>query len=155
MLVGVGAALVIARTAAPPVEVDPARLRLLEQPIFTGLPAQRIEAAARRLVPIPVVAGQSIIREGEPANRFYVIEAGSYRVTQRRDGADVDLRVLEGGAVFGEIGLLRGVPRTASVAATTDGLLYALDAEAFGELVGSGPGLRSRLLDMYHGSLSR
>ncbi len=59
------------------------------------------------------------------------------------------------GDVFGEIGILRGSPRTATVTATTDGMLLALDAAEFLELVGSGPGLSSRLLDLYRGSLSR
>lgn len=55
----------------------------------------------------------------------------------------------------GEIGLLRGVPRMATVTAASDGLLYTLDAEPFAELVGSGPGLGTRLLDLYRGALSR
>ena len=154
VVIGVGAALLIARTAAPPVPVDPARLRLLEHPIFTGLSVPRLEAAASQMVPVSVVAGQPIIREADPADRFYLVDSGTFRVTQQRDGEEVELRELEGGAVFGEIGLLRNVPRTASVTAITDGLLYSLEAEEFAELVGSGPGLRTRLLDLYRGALS-
>jgi len=89
------------------------------------------------------------------ADRFYVVDAGTMRVTQQREGVDSELRELGPGSLFGEIGLLRNVPRTATVTATTPGVLYALDADAFGELVGSGPGLSSRLLDLYRGALSR
>jgi len=95
------------------------------------------------------------VRQGDSADRFYVIDSGELRVTQVRDGDVHLLRELGPGDVFGEIGLLRGVPRTATVTASTPGVLYALDAAAFGELVGSGPGLSSRLLDLYRGALSR
>ena len=57
--------------------------------------------------------------------------------------------------MFGEIGLLRGVSRTATVTAVTEGLLFALDATDFWELVGSGPGLGTRLLDLYRGAMAR
>ncbi len=95
------------------------------------------------------------MREGDPATRFFAIDAGTFRVTQARDGAEVVVRDLGPGDVFGEIGLIRGIPRTATVTATTDGVLYALDAAPFAELVGSGPGLSTRLLDLYRGALGR
>jgi MFS family permease len=155
VVAGVAGALVLleARPAAP--AIDPIRLRLLDQEIFAGLPAARIEAAARQLVAVPVEAGEVVVRQGDVADRFYVVDAGTMRVTQQRDGVETELRELGPGALFGEIGLLRNVPRTATVTATTPGVLYALDADAFGELVGSGPGLSSRLLDLYRGALTR
>ena len=154
---GVAAALFLSERAADALPIDPARARLLEHPIFAGLPVPRLEAAARALDPAPVTAGQVVIRQGEPADRFYVIAEGSVRVTQVPDagGVEVELRTLGPGDVFGEIGILRRSPRTATVTATTDGLLLALDAGEFLELVGSGPGLSSRLLDLYRGSLTR
>ena len=155
VVAGVALALALTRAAPAPARVDAFRLRLLERPIFAGLPPARLETAARGLFPVPFDAGDVVVQEGELADRFYVIDAGSVRVTQRRDGDEVELRRLGPGEVFGEIGLLRDVPRTATVTATTPGLLYALDAEAFAELVSSGPGLSSRLLDLYRGALSR
>ena len=95
------------------------------------------------------------MRQGDPSDRFYLIDSGTLRVTQVAHGDEAVLRELGPGDVFGEIGLLRGVPRTATVTAATPSVLYALDAHAFGELVGSGPGLSSRLLDLYRGALSR
>ena len=148
-------ALLLSESQAEPAPVDASRIRLLERPIFGGLPPARIEAAARQLVPVPVEAGDLVVRQGDSADRFYVIDSGELRVTQVRDGDVHLLRELGPGDVFGEIGLLRGVPRTATVTASTPGVLYALDAAAFGELVGSGPGLSSRLLDLYRGALSR
>ena len=154
---GVAAALFLTERAADAPQIDPARARLLEHPIFAGLPVPRLEAAARALEPVPITAGQVVIRQGDPADRFYVIADGTVRVTQVPDGGgpEVELRTLGTGDVFGEIGILRGSPRTATVTATSDGTLLSLDAAEFLELVGSGPGLSSRLLDLYRGALTR
>ncbi len=156
MVVGAVLALLLSERAADdPAGADAVRVRLLDQPIFAGLPPGRLEGAARRLVAVPVEAGEVIVRQGHAADRFYVIDSGQVRVTQATDGEERALRELGPGDFFGEIGLLRGIPRTATVTATTPGVLYALDADAFGELVGSGPGLGSRLLDLYRGAASR
>ena len=155
VVAGVGGALLLLETRPAPAPIDPVRLRLLDQEIFAGLPPARIEAAARRLVALPVEAGEVVVRQGDMADRFYLVDAGTLRVTQEREGVEAELRELGPGALFGEIGLLQDVPRTATVTATTAGILYALDADAFAELVGSGPGLSSRLLDLYRGALTR
>ena len=155
--VGVGGALFLTRGRGEPEPVDPGRARLLEHPIFAGLPASRLEAAARQLVEVPMAAGDAIVRQGDAADRFYVVAEGTLSVTQVPDagGHEVHLRDLGPGDVFGEIGLLRRSARTATVTASAPGLLLALDADAFHELVGSGPGLSTRLLDLYRGAISR
>jgi CRP-like cAMP-binding protein len=102
-----------------------------------------------------VATGTVVIRQGDPADRFYLISEGTLRVTQTADDGEVELRGLGPGDVFGEIGLLRRVPRTATVTATSQGVLLALDGPAFAELVGAGPGLSTRLMDLYRGALSR
>ncbi|MEO7294697.1 MAG: MFS transporter [Candidatus Limnocylindria bacterium] len=154
--VGVVVALALSGVDSRPTELDPERMRLMEHPIFSGLPAARLEAAARQLVEVPVRAAAAIVRQGEPADRFYLIREGRVTVTQTTDAGDeMHLRELGPGDVFGEIGLLRGTPRTATVTATTDGTLLALEADAFRDLVGSGPGLSTRLLDLYRGALTR
>lgn len=153
--IGVAGALVLIQVGPPQRPVDPVRLRLLDQPLFAGLPTPRLEAAARALVPVSVEAGEAVVREGDEADRFYLVDAGSLRVSRKTKGGEEQLRELGPGAVFGEIGLLRSVPRTATVTAVTPAVLYSLDATGFSELVGSGPGLGSRLLDLYRGALAR
>ena len=155
--VGVAGALLLTQGRGEPEPVDPGRARLLEHPIFAGLPAARLEAAARQLVEVPMAAGDAIVRQGDAADRFYVVAEGTVSVTQVPDegGDEVHLRDLGPGDVFGEIGLLRRSARTATVTASAPGLLLALDADAFHDLVGSGPGLSTRLLDLYRGAISR
>ena len=149
---GVAGTLVLTERRAAPATVDPAGRALLDHPIFAGLPTARLETAASRLVEHLVDAGQVVVREGDEADRFYVIAEGAFRVTTAGD--DAPLRDLGPGDVFGEIGLLRRSPRTATVTATTSGRLLSLDADAFHALVGAGPGLGTRLLDLYRGAAS-
>jgi MFS family permease len=91
------------------------------------LPLPAIEHLARGLEPVQVRAGQAVFRQGDPADRFYVIEKGSADVIG--DGHLVT--TLGPGEGFGEIALLRRVPRTAMVRAATDLELQALTCERF------------------------
>jgi MFS family permease len=126
--------------------------RVAGLPLFAGVPPAAMEAAVARLQPMDVGSGQVIIREGEPADRFYVVEAGRFAVDQiGPDGALRRLRELGPDQVFGELGLLRQAPRSATVTALTDGRLLMLDGPDFLALVGSGPGLSVRLMGLYGG----
>jgi MFS family permease len=141
--------------AATPYEATIARVITL--PLFTGVPAARLEAAMRKVVELPVTAGQVVIRQGDVADRFYIIESGAFTVTQVPAGGTepVALRKLGPDEVFGELGLLNRTPRTATVTADSDGLLLALSADDFLALVGASGPLRGRLLDLYSGSRAR
>ena len=132
---------------------DAARERLARVPILAGLPPARLETAMARATVLRVPAGEVVIRQGDPADLFYVIAEGSVEVSQR-DRSDVarTLRQMGPDEVFGEIGLLSGKPRTATVTALVPTTLLALGGADFLELVGSGPGLTSRLLDLHRGA---
>jgi MFS family permease len=151
------AALALTPQASSPAPLDPERARLVSLPIFAGLPVPRLEAAARALQPVSVEAGEVVIRQGDVADRFYIISDGRFEVRRARSDrrAGRKLRELGPGDVFGEIGLLRHSTRTATVTALTEGRLLALDERGFDELVSAGPGLSTRLLDLYRGALSR
>jgi MFS family permease len=111
---------------AAPVPV--ARLeRLRAIPIFTPLPEATLEQLARALVPVTVAANAEVVRQGERGDRFYVVDSGTFDVLV--DGASV--ATLETGDHFGEIALLREVPRTATVRARVDAVLLALERHDF------------------------
>jgi MFS family permease len=114
----------------------PATLPLLEGiPIFAPLPAPSLERLASQLVPVDVTAGTTVIRQGDAGDRFYVVESGQFDVSV--DGSPT--RELGAGDFFGEIALLRDVPRTATVTARTDGRLQALGRQEFLEAVAGHP----------------
>ena len=96
-------------------------------PMLQPLPLPAIEQLARGLEPVHVPAGQAVFRQGDPADRFYVIETGTADVIG--DGHLVT--TLGPGEGFGEIALLRTVPRTATVRAATDLELQALTCDRF------------------------
>jgi CRP-like cAMP-binding protein len=112
-----------ARITLPLEEI--AALRLV--PMFAPLGAAPLEAVARHLALVPVTAGQVVIRQGDPGDRWYLVRSGTFAVTIA--GSLVNDR--GPGDAFGEIALLRDVPRTATVTAVTDGQLWALDREEF------------------------
>jgi MFS family permease len=96
-------------------------------PIFAPLPAPQLERLARALVEVPVDPGSVVFAAGDHGDRFYVIADGRASVVV---GAE-PVRTLEPGDFFGEIALLRDVPRTATVRAVTALRLLALDRETF------------------------
>jgi hypothetical protein len=91
------------------------------------LPVPVQEALARQLQPASYPAGSTILAQGDRSDRFYVICSGEVEVTQ--DGRV--LRVQSAGDFFGEIGLLRDVPRTATVTALADTEVLTLDRADF------------------------
>ncbi len=163
VLIGAGIAMAAAVTlgvillgtaAITAATLDPVREKLLHVPVFGGLPPARLDLAAQRAEVREVTPGEVVIRQGDAADRFYVVAEGEFIVSQQQPDAPeaVELRRLHEGDVFGEIGLLSGVPRTATVTAAGAGTLLALDGPEFLELVGSGPGLTSQLLDLHRGA---
>ncbi|MDQ2983225.1 MAG: MFS transporter [Actinomycetota bacterium] len=103
-------------------------LALMRQvPMFAQLSVAATEHLARRLIPVVFPAGANVVRQGEVGDRFYVVASGDADV--ECDGRA--LEPLHAGDFFGEIALLRDIPRTATVTARTDVRLYALERDAF------------------------
>jgi predicted MFS family arabinose efflux permease len=106
----------------------PARqLALLRSiPMFAPLSPPTLEYLAHALSVVHVPRGSDVVRAGDPGHRFFILDAGDAEI--RVDGAT---RAIEPGDYFGEIALLRDVPRTATVRAVSDLVLYALDRDEF------------------------
>jgi MFS family permease len=105
--------------------VEIALLRSLR--IFAHLSGPATEGVAQAMQRVDVCDGDVIIRQGDPGSTFYAIAAGTVGI--ERDGKDLGLRGRGDG--IGEIALLHSVPRTATVTAVGDAMLYSLDRETF------------------------
>jgi hypothetical protein len=108
---------------------------LRAMPLFAPLSAPTIEGVARQLDPLEVTAGTDVVTQGDEGDRWYAVAAGTLEV--RRDGEL--LAELGRGDGFGEIALLREVPRTATVTAVTDCSLYVLGKSDFIEAITGHP----------------
>lgn len=126
-------------------------MRARRLPVFVGLPAARLDHALRRLQHVTVPAGTVIVRQDEPADRFYIVSSGHVAVTivDRPGEAERHIRDLGPDDVFGEIGLLTHAPRTATVTAIDDVVVLALAGHEFITLVSSTRGATARFLNLY------
>jgi MFS family permease len=102
-------------------------LELIEQvPMFAPLSVAAKERVAANLIPVTVEAGEFVIHAGEAGDRFYIVGDGELDISA--DGVHATAHEAD---YFGEIALLRDVPRTATVKALVDSNLYALQREDF------------------------
>jgi hypothetical protein len=115
---------------------------LRADPIFTPLPLATLERLTHDLIELRVDPGQEVITQGDAGDRFYLIEDGRVEVFED----SVHRRFQTVGESFGEIALLRGEPRTATVRTTEPTGLLALDAGHFIDAV-AGHGRSSQVAD--------
>lgn len=113
----------------------PFPLALLTSDAFKRLPVARIGEFLAQFRSIPVQAGETILREGEPGNDYYLIESGRYVVTREVGGSPIELAQLTKGDAFGEEALLGHCQRNATVTAISPGRLLRLPQPAFEALL--------------------
>jgi Cyclic nucleotide-binding domain/Transmembrane secretion effector len=95
--------------------------------LFDGAPRWALERVASAVIVEPVIAGTVLIVEGAAPDDLFVARDGDYAVAR---GGQV-VNTLHGGDWFGEIGLVNGVPRTATVTATSDGEVWRIPGDVF------------------------
>jgi CRP-like cAMP-binding protein len=136
------------RRSAETRERDARVLILKSLELFAPLTDEERLALASELKPSPFVVGDIANRQGEPADSLYILARGQVGIFH--DSADSTpprqrLATLHGPAYFGEMGLLTGQPRTATVAAESDVLCYRLGKPGFEAILRSRPELAQAL----------
>jgi CRP/FNR family cyclic AMP-dependent transcriptional regulator len=122
----------------PPDRID----WLRKVPLFSGLSRRQLDLIARQTDEVKVDAGRVVARQGTLGQEFLLIIDGSARV--ERDGTVIAR--LAAGDFFGEMALIDGKPRSASVIAETPIALLVADSRSFRSLLDTVPGLQRKIL---------
>lgn len=115
---------------------------LKQVPLFSQCSRKDLETIGRESDEISVEAGRVLIEEGKPGHEFFLILEGSASVHRRGQ----QIATLGPGKFFGELSLLDGGPRTATVKAETPMELLVLGTREFAGLLDSVPGLAHTML---------
>lgn len=124
---------------------------LQEIPLFAGLPRRDLEMIARHADEVNAPAGTTLLREGDRGLEVMVVLAGEGRVTS----GGVDIATVGPGEVIGEIGVVGGLHRTASVIAVTDMRLLVIFGPEFRTLTNELAEVRQRVLDLIASRLAQ
>lgn len=107
--------------------------------LFSTLSAEERAELAEHLVDAPFVKGDTITRQGAVAHWLYLIVAGEADVWHETQGARTHVATLLPGNVFGEMGMMTGEPRRATIVARSDVECYRLDKAGFEKVLRSRP----------------
>jgi CRP-like cAMP-binding protein len=112
------------------------RMKILKRvPLFATCPDVELESVVRNLAAEQFAAGETIIRQGEIGDKFYIVERGNISILQTgTDGAEGLVERKGPGQYFGEIALVANVPRTATARAETPAVLLSLKQRDFDRL---------------------
>jgi CRP-like cAMP-binding protein len=117
--------------------------------LFRSLTAQERLGIARRLVPAPFGRGEIITRQGAEAHWLYLLAEGTadirVRVGDGDDGRETLVAQAAAPTIFGEMSLMTGEPRRATVRATSPALCYRLDKAGFGEIITQRPEIATEM----------
>ncbi|MGH7803512.1 MAG: cyclic nucleotide-binding domain-containing protein, partial [Candidatus Binatia bacterium] len=116
-------------------------------PLFSGLDQGEIRSLVRAGTTLPLGARRTVFREGDAADGLYSVLSGELRIYRRaEDGSEVELHRVFAGEWFGEMALLDGGTRSASVATVTPCRLFVVSRESFLALLPRHPQLLGSLL---------
>jgi CRP-like cAMP-binding protein len=104
-------------------------------PVFDQLDSNELYLVAGQLQSEKYQAGQVLFHEGDPGDKFYIVESGELLVTRSVEGQTIELSRRGPGDYIGEIALLEDKPRAATITCTAETVLLSLEAKYFHDLV--------------------
>jgi small-conductance mechanosensitive channel/CRP-like cAMP-binding protein len=107
--------------------------------LFRPLSDAELRKVMARTRPLHYAAGERVIEEGTPGDSFFIIDQGQVLVSKRMGGAPREIARLMEGQFFGEMALLTGERRSATIEAATDVDLFMIDKAAFQDILAANP----------------
>jgi CRP-like cAMP-binding protein len=121
--------------------------------VFADLPIEDIVIIADILLELEYPEGHIIFREGEPGDKMYIIVSGQV-IIQKGEGDAIEMTLTLGsGECFGEMAILDGLPRSATVKVTKPANLLAIEREDFRELLRVYPEISLNVIQILSGRL--
>jgi signal transduction histidine kinase len=120
--------------------------RLVHLPLFSDLTSEELDILEAGSRETRCAAGEALMREGSAGGSLYVILEGDFEISKRSGKNDVVIAVRGPGEVIGEMSLLDGSPRTATVRSLHDSRLLEIDQATFQELIETSPTAAIRIL---------
>lgn len=110
---------------------------LLASSVFSFMSQKQIAYLIKNLKPEKIKAGTVVFKQGDEGNKFYLIQEGNIHLERFDNSLKTLDIVLKPGNFFGEMALVKNIPRTATAEAVSDSLLFTLDKESFCNVIGS------------------
>lgn len=131
------------------IEAAPVQEKKDINPLFAAFSKEEFGAIVDKLEPVEFMAGERIIAEGDEGDAMYLISSGGGRVVKEVEGQELTLDNLAEGEFFGEMSLLVGGPRSASVFAATNTEVLRLKSSDLFEIMKKYPRIESVLEEFY------
>jgi nitroimidazol reductase NimA-like FMN-containing flavoprotein (pyridoxamine 5'-phosphate oxidase superfamily) len=128
--------------------------------VFRDLPQEEVSTVVASMQTMEIETGTVVVRQGAPADKFFIIVDGEVEVIRDDDGQRRTLAHLGRGQFFGEMAILRDTPREATVQAVVPTTLFAMDRDSFRSLLAQSLGttqdfdrvIRQRLDEIHAGA---
>jgi len=110
---------------------------LLASSVFSFMSQKQIAYLIKNLKPEKIKAGTTVFNQGDEGNKFYLIQEGNIHLERFDNSLKTLDIILKPGNFFGEMALVKNIPRTATAEAVSDSVLFTLDKESFCNVIGS------------------
>jgi CRP-like cAMP-binding protein len=109
--------------------------KVIQSDIFRDLPTENIENFFAAVERVDAKEGDSLVKQGDPGDYYYMIVEGECKVTRKAGPIEFEIAKLGSGDSFGEEALISGMTRNASVEMLSDGVVMRLSKDNFAELI--------------------
>lgn len=113
--------------------------------LFSTLEAEEIRSLAESIVIHQFTKGAAILKQGDATTSMYGLAEGLLEVSVTNDGRKVPVAVMEPGSFFGEMSMLAGEPRSATVTALSDSVVFEITRESFSNILQARSGIAQQI----------